>query len=78
MKKNEEVVGYKSLRAFVAVMVVDFFFILAPFTLFLTVSALSWLYGNMLILVYFSAVLFECNVFANNGGCGTRGFIRNN
>ena len=45
MKKNDdEVAGNKSLRAVVAVMVVDFLFLLVPFSLFLTVTALSWLY----------------------------------
>ncbi|XP_027081207.1 uncharacterized protein At4g17910 isoform X1 [Coffea eugenioides] len=71
MKKNDEVVGYKSLRAFVAVMVVDFFFILAPFTLFLTVLS-EWIYLIatsliLLLLISFSARRFRSSSFQESG-----------
>lgn len=71
MKKNDEVVGNKSQRAFVAVMVVDFLFILVPFTLLLTVLS-KWIYMIttlliLLLLISFSARRFRSSSFQESG-----------
>lgn len=58
MKKNDEVVGNKSQRAFVAVMVVDFLFILVPFTLLLTVLS-KWIYMITTLLILLLLISFS-------------------
>ncbi|XP_027183325.1 uncharacterized protein LOC113781569 [Coffea eugenioides] len=66
MKKNDdEVAGNKSLRAVVAVMVVDFLILLVPFSLFLTVLS-EWICVITTLLILLLLISFSARRFRSS------------